>query len=420
MSLVVIGLNHRTVPLALLERLTIDEGRLPKALHELTARPHVTEAVVVSTCNRTEVYAYVERFHGAYEDVRDGLSTICHVEPEAFADHLYAFHENDAVRHLFSVAAGLDSAVVGEAEILGQVRRAWDVARTEGTARIMLGGLFRHAIEVGKRVRTETSIARHTTSVSQAAVQMAQARLAGLAGRRVLVLGAGEMGEGMAQSLREAGAADIMVANRTFENANALAARVGGRPVRLHELPTALESVDLLLTSTGATSLIVESSDLKAVMDQRPDHPLLIVDIAVPRDVDPAASDIDGVTLLDMDDLRAFAEVGVRERRREVGTVRELIDLELDRFLAESTARQAAPVVAALHERAETIRAGEYERFRSRLERLEPRDRATVDALVSGLLGKLLHEPTVRIKDAAGSARGERLAEALRELFDLS
>jgi glutamyl-tRNA reductase len=251
-------------------------------------------------------------------------------------------------------------------------------------------------------------------------VQMAQARLGGLAGRRVLVLGAGEMGEGMAQSLRDAGTADIAVANRTFENANALAARVGGRPVHLHELPTALQAVDLLLTSTGATSLIVESSDLAAVMAERPGHPLLIVDIAVPRDVDPAAGKIDGVTLLDMDDLRAFAELGVRERRREVGAVRELIDAELDRFLAESTARQAAPVVAGLRERVDTIRAGEYERFRARLDRLDPKDRETVDALVAGLLGKVLHEPTVRLKDTAGTARGERLAEALRELFDLS
>ncbi|HEV8297335.1 MAG TPA: glutamyl-tRNA reductase [Acidimicrobiales bacterium] len=419
MSLVVIGLNHRTVPLELLERMTIGDGDLPKALHALAARPHLSEVVVLSTCNRTEVYAYVERFHGAYQDVRDCLSELCHELPEAFADHLYAHYDTDAVRHLFAVASGIDSAVLGESEVLGQVRRAWEAAQTADVAGPSLNPLFRQALEVGKRARTETSIGRHITSVSQAAVAMAAERLGTLAGRNVLVLGAGEMGEGMVLSLAAAGVAETVVANRTWGHATDLAARVDGRPIRLSDLPGALAEADLLLTSTGATSMIVETSDVASVMQRRAGRPLLIVDIAVPRDVDPGAASLDGVTLLDMDDLKAFADAGLRERRREVAAVQSIIDDELDRYAASSTAREVVPLVAALHDRAEQVRTAEIERFRSRLANLDPREREVVEALTRGIVAKLVHTPTVRVKDAAGTSRGERLADTLRDLFDL-
>jgi glutamyl-tRNA reductase len=418
-SLVVIGLNHRTVPLEVLERMTIDEASLPKALADLVSRPHVTEAVVLSTCNRTEVYAFVERFHGAYEDIREFLAEQSFLPPDAFSDYLYAFYDADAARHLFRVASGLDSAVLGEHEILGQVRRAWDVSRTEASSGRVLGALFRHALEVGKRARTDTAIGRHTTSISQAAVAMAEQRLGTLAARSVLVLGAGEMGEGIATTLKGRGAQHISVANRTFATAADLAARVGGEPVRLDDLRAALCSVDVLLTSTGASALMVGSADLASVMAARDGRPLLIVDIAVPRDVDPRAAELEGVTLLDMDDLRAFTDDGRRERRREVLSVETLIEEELERFLASVSAREVAPLVAALRERAESVRLAELERFHARLETMSERDRATVEAVVAGVIGKLLHSPTVRLKDAAGTARGDRLAEALRDLFDL-
>jgi glutamyl-tRNA reductase len=418
-SLVAIGLNHRTAPLELLERMTIADADLPKALHTLHSRPHITEAVVLSTCNRTEVYAGVDRFHGAYQDIRDALSELCHVLPEEFADHLYAHYDVDAVRHLFSVVSGLDSAVLGESEVLGQVRRSWEVAQTERVSGSALGTLFRHGLEVGKRVRTDTSIGRHTASVSHAAVQMASDRLGGLDGRRVLVLGAGEMGEGMIVALAASGVASVAIANRTWAKAVDLAARVGGRPLRMIDLPAELSSADLLLTSTGATSMIVESSDIAAVMEARAGRPLLIVDIAVPRDVDPAAAQLDGVTLLDMDDLKAFADAGLRERRREVAAVTAIIDEELERFTTSSTVREVAPLIGSLHERAEEIRRRETDRYAARLAELDDRSRAAVEALTKGIVGKLLHDPTVRLKDAAGTTRGERLADSVRELFDL-
>jgi glutamyl-tRNA reductase len=418
-SVVVIGLNHRTVPLDLLERMTIDAPRLPKALHDLTSRPNVSEAVVLSTCNRTEVYVLAERFHGAYHDVRQFLAESSYLPPEQFADHLYVHYDDESIRHLFTVTAGLDSAVVGEAEILGQVRRAWERAREEGASGSSLNLLFRHALEVGKRARTDTGIARHAASVSTAAVAMAADHLGGLGGRRILVLGAGEMGEGMVRALAASGVAEVAVANRTWERSEALAEAVGGRPVRLDGLTDELEGIDLLLTGTGATSLILEHSDLARAMDTRAGRPLLVVDVAVPRDVDPSAGQLPGVTILDMDDLRAFVDRGLAARDAEVGSVRELVDDELARYLATASAREVAPLVGSLRDKADEVRRAELDRAARRLGDLDERQREAVEALTRGIVAKLLHDPTVQLKDAAGTPRGERLADAVRDLFDL-
>jgi glutamyl-tRNA reductase len=309
--------------------------------------------------------------------------------------------------------------VLGESEILGQVKGAWELGQHEGSVGPTLNLLFRHAVETGKRARTETTISHHTTSISQAAVAMAVDELGALDGRRVVVLGAGEMGEGMATSLLGAGAGEVVVANRTWDRAVEVADRVGGRAVRLGDLDRSINDADLLLTSTGATSLMLEHTDLARVMANRPERPLLIVDIAVPRDVDPAAGDLPGVTLLDMTDLRRFAEAGLRGRQGEVTAVRSIVEDELARFVEMRSAREAAPLVSEMRTRAEELRLLELERYRSRLDHLPEADRDTVDALTRGILAKLLHEPTVRLKDAAGSARGDRLADALRDLFDL-
>ncbi|HZM32014.1 MAG TPA: glutamyl-tRNA reductase, partial [Acidimicrobiales bacterium] len=249
MSVVVIGLNHRTAPLDLLERMAVGEGQLPKALHDLCTRPNLSEALVLSTCNRTEVYAVAERFHGAYSDIRGFLGDFSFLPPEDFADHLYVHYDTAAVAHLMSVASGLDSAVLGESEIQGQVKVAWERARDEGAAGPTLNLLLRHALEAGKRARSETGIARNITSVSQAAVVMAGEHIGGITGRTVLVLGAGEMGEGMAVALAGAGAGRVLVANRTPGRAAALAARIGGEPVPLVDLPERLAEADVLLTS---------------------------------------------------------------------------------------------------------------------------------------------------------------------------
>jgi glutamyl-tRNA reductase len=418
-SVVVIGLNHRSTPLDLLERMTIADAALTKALHDLISREDVSEAVVLSTCNRTEIYAVAERFHAAYADIRDFLAETAFLAPEDFSDHLYVHYDAPAVAHLFSVSAGLDSAVLGESEILGQVKSAWDRARDEGAAGPGLNLLFRHAIEAGKRVRTDTGIARHTTSVASAAVAMASERLGGVAGRRVLVLGAGDMGEAMVLGLAKAGAADIALANRTWERAVELAQRVDGRPIRLLDVPAELADVDVLLSSTGAASPLLEIDDLREILSAREGRPLLIVDIAVPRDIDPAIGELPGVTLLDMDDLRAFADVGTAARKGEVAAVRSLLDEELERYLGATSAREVAPMIVALRDRAEEVRQAELDRYRTRLESLGDAELEAVEAMTRGILGKLLHEPSVALKDAAGSPRGDRLVTALRELFAL-
>ena len=419
MSVVVIGLNHRSTPLDLLERMTIGDAALPKALHDLVSRADISEAVVLSTCNRTEVYAVAERFHGAYQDIRDFLAEVAFLAPEDFSDHLYTHYDAPAVAHLFAVASGLDSAVLGESEILGQVKVAWDRAREEGAAGPGLNLLFRHALEAGKRARTQTGIARNITSVSQAAVALAADRLAGLDGRRALVLGAGEMGEAMALGLAKAGVTDIAVANRTWERAVELAARVDGRAVRLHDVPAAISDVDVLLSSTGAASPLLEVDDLRDIVAARAGRPLLIVDIAVPRDIDPAVGALGGVTLLDMDDLRSFADAGTEARRREVAAVQSLLDEELERYVDATSAREVAPMIVALRARAEELRKGELDRFRTRLDGLDDAQLEVIEGLTRGIIGKLLHEPSVALKEAAGSPRGERLVASLRDLFGL-
>jgi glutamyl-tRNA reductase len=327
------------------------------------------------------------------------------------------------VSHLFGVAAGLDSMILGEGEILGQVRGAWQQAESEGASGQALARVFRHAIEVGKRARTETGISRHIASVSTAAVAMATERLGGLEGRRVLVLGAGELGEGMVRAIVNGGVddgvAEVRIANRTWERSVELAARVGGEAIRLAELNATLADVDVLLTGTGAHSIMLEHADLSRIMAARRNRPLLIVDVAVPRDVDPSAADLEGVTLLDMDDLRAFADAGVQSRQSEVAAVRSMIGDELERFVAQTSAREVAPLISALHDRAESVRQAELDRFRSKLGPLDQAQADTIDALTKGIVAKLLHDPTVGLKDAAGSAKGERLADALRDLFDL-
>src|SRR5713101_2748529 len=400
--------------------MTVSRGQLPKAFDDLLSREHLAEAVVLSTCMRTEIYAVAGRFHGAMSDIRNFLAAWSGSPPERFSDHLYSFYEDGAVSHLFQVAAGIDSAVLGEGEVLGQVRDAWDVALRYQAAGPVLFRLLRHAVEAGKRARSETAIAKGTTSLSQAAVAMASQRLGSLDGRTILVVGAGEMGEGMARALSAVpGVAQVLVSNRTWTRAAALAKRCGGRPVELGALPAALEAADLLLTSTGAPGILLEASDLEAVLPARHDRPLLVVDIAVPRDVDPAVGRLPSVTLLNMDDLKAFVDAGMAERRKEIPAVNRIVAEEVGRFAELTAEREMAPVVASLRDWAEELRTAELEKYRVRLAGLDERQRAAVEGLTRGLLAKLLHQPTVNLTDAAGSPRAEQLAEAVRILFNL-
>jgi glutamyl-tRNA reductase len=418
-SFVVVGLNHRTVPLPVLERVAVPPAHLPKALRDLAGRQYLAEVALLSTCNRTEVYACCTKFHPGVADASEFLAEQAGMRAGDLSEHIYSYYDEAAIAHLFGVAAGVDSVILGEGQILGQVRDALKLAESEGTAQHSLARVFRHAIEVGKRSRAETGIGRGAVSLSSAAVALAAERLGTLVDRRVLVLGAGEMGEGMARSLAGSGVAEVVIAGRGTDRSSELAARVGGRAIPVDKLPQALVAADLVLTSTGSTEIVITQDEVESAMQRRFGRPLLIVDIAVPRDVDPGVSDVAGVTLLDMDDLKAFAESSMDRRRREVARVRRIIAAELERLRTERTGREVAPLVSALRSRAEDIRVAELERFRSKLDTVDAKTAEAIEALTRGIVAKLLHEPTVRVKEAADSGRGELYADALSTLFDL-
>jgi glutamyl-tRNA reductase len=418
MSILVIGINHRSGPVSVLERVALAADEIPKAVGRLANRDNVREVVLISTCNRTEVYAVTERFHGAYADIRDFLCEVGDLSPDELHPHLYSHHDDAAVRHLFEVAAGLDSAVVGESEILGQVRQAWEIAQVEGGTRATMNLLFRHALVVGKRVRTETGIGRGTTSVSQAAVEMASDHLGGLDGRQVAVVGAGAMGEGIALALQRAGG-QVFVVNRTRERGDALAQRVSGTALGLDRLYEVLVASDVVITSTGAGRPLVTAELARLATAARGGQPLLFVDIAVPRDVGAEVREVPGVAVLDIDDLSAWAERGMALRQAEVEHVAAIVAEEVDRFVVASTSLQAAPLVGALRERAEEVRLEELRRYARQLARLDDEHRDLVDMITRGLIAKLLHEPSVRLREQAGSPRGERNAAAVADLFDL-
>ncbi len=420
MSISVVGINHRTVPLEALEPLIVAPEDLAKALADLSSRPHLEEVAVVSTCMRTEVYAVVNRFHGAMADIREFLAAWSGKPPEEFSGSLYSYFDEAAVNHLFRVAAGLDSASLGENEVLGQVRRAFETARREGSAGPLLGVAFRHALRVGKRARTETTISRGTTSLSYAAVDLAKQALGGLEGKQPLVLGLGDIGEAAARAFTEAeGARPVLLVNRTRSKADRLASSLGGTVVAWDALPLALAQTDVVVSCASLRNTLLTAEMLAAAASQRPERRLLVVDLAVPRSVEVAVSDVAGVELFDMDDLKAFVAARVGERWAEVPAVERIVADELGRYGNFQAARSVAPLVSRMRDRAEGFRQAELARMEGRLASLAPMEREAVELLTRRIVAKLLHAPTVNLKAAAGTPGGDALAEAFRELFGL-
>lgn len=419
MSIAVFGINHRSAPLDVIERVALNDERLVKALVGITSRDSVRESVILSTCNRTEVYVVAEKFHGAFSDVRELLQEISGLTADQLTPHLFSEHDDHAVNHLFGVVSGLDSAVLGESEIVGQVKSAWETSRRVESSRTTLNLLFRHALEVGKRARTETAISRGTASVSHAAVEMATEILGSLAGKKVVVIGAGEMGTGIARALSADARADVVVLNRSHDRARELADSVGATVRDFTELQDALAQADVLLTSTGSGDVIVSTEALVSARTNSGSRPLLIVDIAVPRDVEPSAGSLPGVTLCDLHHLRDWAQKGITARAKETDDVKAIIVAEVARFNESMVERQAAPLIAELHERAEQIRQAEVERYVARLGGLTKDQREAVESLTKSIVAKLLHSPSLQLKNNAGTPQGERISDALRDLFDI-
>ncbi len=424
MSVVVVGLQHTQAPLPLLEATAVADGDLHKALSALRHCRNVQETVVLSTCLRTEVYAVVDRFHDAVAEIYDVLSEQSGRPVEELSAHATIRFDDDVTSHLFSVTSGLESMVTGETEVVGQVRRAFERAQEEGACGPVLSALFRHALQTGKRVRTETGISKGTTSFAYAAVTVARGDdLAGLRDARVVVVGAGEMGLGVCRALADIPRDDapqrVVVVNRSAARARDLVADAAGGPFEMREAPldrisAELADADVVLSAVAAESHVLHAADFAGVTG-----PLLVIDLGVPRNVDPAVAALAGVTVLDMDRLSASVARALGGREKESVAARAIIATEVERFRTASRQRGAAPIISSLRARLESLREAELERRRAQLADLSQEEWDQVDAATKAALSKMLHEPTMLLKETAGTPRGERLVEALRILFDL-
>ncbi len=426
MSVVVVGLEHKSVPLETLERVAVTTAETTEVLAGLSGRQNLSEVVVLSTCLRTEVYAVVDRFHDAVFELQEFLAKRAGLGLEDLESSCTVRFDDDVATHLFSVAAGLESAVLGESEVLGQVRRAWEASDERHVSGPVLAGLFREAVRVGRRARHETAIARGTTSFAHAAVALAAARFdTGLAGLDVILFGAGEIGAGLLQALADAPGAGrprrIVVASRTRSRARALVDAVAPddtvTAVALEDVGGTTQRSDVVFCALDVSSPILTAAELAPAGD-RTGSPLLVVDLGVPRNVGAGMASIPGVSLLGMDDLREAVARTTQERHAEVDAVLGIVEEELDRYRADVRGRSAAPVVASLRARLEELRVAELERQRA-LVGLSEEEWARVDEASRATLAKILHRPTVLLKETAGTPRGERLVEALRVLFDL-
>lgn len=424
-----VGFDHTSTDLAILEKVALRPAAVVDALGYLVESDNITETVVVSTCMRTEIYLVALRFHPAIDHAYDVLAKLSGLDRCLLAKSAVEKTDDQAVGHLFSVAAGLQSAVLGEHEILGQVSRSWETAKAAGASRMCLNPLFMHATRAGRRARKETAISHGTTSIGQAAVAMAESRLGDLGERRVLITGAGEMGAAMGIALTCAKQANnVAVCNRTKERAVGLAKRIGAEAVDWNQLATELQGADFWLTSTNAESYLMTVNEMRELMSQRNNRELFVVDMGLPRDVDPRAEELPGVTLLNIDDLRSFTEATRNERGQEVRAVEDVVASELKRYSKSVHVSAMDPVLRRLYETAEEIREQEVARFLTKQSNQRSLSQSAIsqtaidedalNSLTRGIVAKLMHKPVSKIKASGGTPEGERLHEALRLLFD--
>jgi glutamyl-tRNA reductase len=416
MTFQLIGVNHRTAPLEVRERLAFSEKRLPQALERLAAHAGVKEGLIVSTCNRVELLA---RCKNGGADLRGFLHEYFGADHSEYDRYLYEFKDADAIRHMFRVTASLDSMVVGEPQILGQVKEAYAVARAVGTVNAQLDALVTRAFAVAKKVRTETAVASSAVSVASVAVDLAQKIFGDLKGRSVYLVGAGKMCELAARHLVAHGAGTIFVANRTHERAQALAEKFSGQAIRFDELYETADRADIVLTSTGAPVTIFKREHVERFMSRRKNRPMFFIDIAVPRDVDPTVNEIDGVFVYDIDDLQQVVASHMSDRTREARKAEDIIAVEVDRFLAQLRTADVVPTIVSLQEHLETIRQAEIDRVRGRLGELSAEQELAVDAMTKGIINKIMHTPITALKSAAREQEATTVIDLVRRLFNL-
>ncbi|HEX3737834.1 MAG TPA: glutamyl-tRNA reductase [Solirubrobacterales bacterium] len=418
-ELLALGVSHKTAPLALRERLSLTEGRAVTALRELTEVGTIAEAAAISTCNRTELYLVVSDPVEAESEALGVLTRKAGIRPTELLGHLYSLRGSDAGRHLLRVTAGLDSMIVGEAEIQGQVKRAYELALVEGSTGPILNRLFRGALAAGGRARAETAIGERGVSIPSVAVEVAQRALGDLAQRKVLMIGAGTTAELVARALVARGVETVFVANRHHDRALGLAQRFEGEAIRFESLPEQLTEVDVVVSTTNSPHHIIERDGLEAVMAEREGRPLLLIDIAVPRDIEPVCREMPGVSVYDIDDIQQIVERNAGVREAEATRAERIIESELERFEHWLASLEVVPTIAALRERGDEVVRRVLAENESRWESLGEADRARMELMAKAIASRILHEPTRRIRRAAGHDDAYQYVSALRELFGL-
>ena len=411
-----LGVNHNTAPVEVRERLAIPESRLPEACRKLGEHPGIDEGMIISTCNRVEIIANLKNGHG---DLRGFLKDYFSVDPAEFERHLYEYREQDAVRHLFRVASSLDSMVVGEPQILGQVKEAYATARAVGTVRAQLDQLMTRAFAVAKRVRTETLVGSSAVSVASVAVELAKKIFGNLQGKQVFLVGAGKMSELAARHLLAHGCASIFVANRTYDRAIRLAQKFNGQAVEFSRLYETCDRGDIVITSTGSPHAIFRREHGEAFISRRKNRPMFFIDIAVPRDVDPGMNKVDGIFVYDIDDLQQAVAAHVADRKKEAERAEAIVNSEVERFQARIQTLDVVPTIVSLQDHLETIRQAEIDRVRGRLGSLSPDQEMAVEALTRGIVNKIMHTPISALKTAAREPEATTVIDLVRRLFNL-
>ncbi len=419
MEICIIGVSHQTTPIEIRERLAFSNKQLPEALIGIRRLPSIKECLIISTCNRTEVIAVVKKDGSGDVEICNYILKFHHLAKEDIPQGFYNHRHIDAVRHLFRVASSLESMVVGEPQILGQVKEAFQSAQEAGTVGPVLSNLLNQALRIAKKVRTETGISKNAISISFAAVELAKKIFGDISDKVVLLIGAGEMSELAARHLISNGVKSLLVANRTMEKARDLAKLFDGEPVPFDQVRKVLNTADIIITSTGAPHIILRKSDILAALHRRKNRPIFLIDIAVPRDIDPEANKCDNVYLYDIDDLQMVVEANLRERQKEARKASDVIDHEVGRFIKECALMEAVPIITQLSTSMEEIRKREVEKALSRLPHLKNGQRQILDAMTNAIIKKILHHPITKIKSSDDPEELKTLLKAARELFGL-
>ncbi|CAH0346331.1 glutamyl-tRNA reductase [Bacillus sp. CECT 9360] len=419
MHIVSIGLNYKTAPVEIREKLSFDEAELAEAMKALKNKKSILENVIVSTCNRTEIYAVADQLHTARYYIKEFLAEWFNIDQQEFSPYLFIYDGDGATQHLFQVSCGLDSMILGETQILGQVRSSYLIAQQEGTIGTVFNHLFKQALTLAKRAHAETEINTNAVSVSYAAVELAKKIFGSLNGKNVLILGAGKMGELAIQNLHSNGADNITVINRTYEKAVALAERFSGHAKQLQELQCALVDADILITSTGSKELVITNEMMTFVNSLRKGRPIFMVDIAVPRDLDPQLAEHENVFLYDIDDLEGIVEANMQERKKAAEKILLMIEAEIVEFNQWLNLLGVVPVISALREKALAIQTETMNSIERKLPHLSERDKKVLNKHTKSIINQMLKDPILYAKELAGEQNANDAMNRFVKIFDL-